>query len=154
MQLFPLLDTPGLSISYDPANQWQYVNWKGEHDAVSSWAACARMLEVLRAFPCAKILNDNSNITRTSMQLSARSLEWLAQMHAAGLQVLAWVMPRELVSRRTTDGVVLAIEVPVVCTFDDLASAYAWLQRQSGRGPALPGEPLKQVPAQLIAPGP
>lgn len=130
MQLRLLVDTPGLSISYDPANQWQYVDWKGEHDPASSWAACALMLDVMRASPCPKILNDNSGITRTSMQLSARSLEWLAHMHAAGLQFLAWVMPRELDSRRTTEGVVLNIEAPVVCTFDDVASAYTWLQRQ------------------------
>jgi hypothetical protein len=78
MQLCSLLDTPGLLISYDLANQWQHVNWKGEHEAASSWATCALMLETMRAFPCPKILNDNSNITRTSMQLSARSLAWLA----------------------------------------------------------------------------
>ena len=64
------------------------------------------------------------------MQLSARSLEWLAQMQAAGLRYLAWVMPRELSSRRMTEGVVLDIEAPIVCTFDDVASAYVWLQRQ------------------------
>lgn len=148
MHLRPLLNTPGLSISYDPDNQWQYVNWTGAHDAVSSWAACAQMLDVMRAFPCAKILNDNSGITHTSMQLSARSLEWLAHMHTAGLQFLAWVMPRELVARRTTEGVVLAIEAPMVCTFDDLASAYAWLQRQPNSPAA--GVPHPGAPTRLI----
>ncbi|TPG64605.1 hypothetical protein EAH73_15695 [Hymenobacter nivis] len=69
MPLCPLVDTPGLSISYDFDNQWQYVEWKGEHDPASSWAACALMLDTLRAFPCARILNDNSGITRTTMQL-------------------------------------------------------------------------------------
>jgi hypothetical protein len=136
MQLRPLLDTPGLSISYDPVNQWQYVNWKGVHDTASSWAACGRMLEVMQAFPCPKILNDNSNITRTTMELSARSLEWLAEMHAAGLHFLAWILPHELVSRRTTEGIVLTLEKPIVCTFDDLASAYTWLQQQPSCSPA------------------
>lgn len=136
MPLRSLVDTPSLSISYDSDNQWQYVEWKGKHDPVSSWAACALMLDTLRAFPCPKILNDNSGITRTTMQLSERSLDWLTQMHAAGLQVLAWVLPQELASRRTTEGIVLKIEAPVVCTFDELASAYAWLQRQSSNGPA------------------
>ena len=130
MHLRPLVDTPGLSISYDAANHWLYVDWKGAHDPDSSWAACGLMLDTLRAFPCPKILNDNSGITRTSMQLSARSLEWLAQMRAAGLRSLAWVLPRDLNARRTTEGVVLRIEAPVVCTFDDVASACAWLQRQ------------------------
>jgi hypothetical protein len=134
MQLRPIVDTPGISISYDEANQWLYVDWKGQHDAESSWAACGLMLEVLQTFGCAKILNDNSNIIHTTMQLSARSLEWLARMHAAGLRYLAWVMPRQLNSRQTTEGVVLEIEVPVVCTFDDLASAFGWLQRQGAPG--------------------
>ncbi|MGI4832567.1 MAG: helix-turn-helix domain-containing protein [Janthinobacterium lividum] len=136
MPLRPLVDTPGLSISYDADNQWQYVEWKGKHDPVSSWAACALMLDTLRAFPCARILNDNSGITRTTMQLSARSLDWLAQMHAAGLQVLAWVLPPQLASQRTTEGFVLKVDAPAVYTFDDLASAYAWLQQQPGNGPA------------------
>ena len=100
MPLRLLVDTPSLSISYDSDNQWQYVEWKGKHDPVSSWAACVLMLDTLRAFPCSKILNDNSGITRTTMQLSARSLDWLAQMHAAGLQFLAWVLPQKLASRR------------------------------------------------------
>ena len=133
MQLRTIVDTPGISISYDAENQWLYVNWKGAHDPASSWAACGLMLEAMRAFPCPKILNDNSSITRTTMQLSARSLDWLAQMRAAGLRYLAWVMPRELDSRRTTEGVVLGIEAPVVCTFDDVASACAWLQRHPPR---------------------
>jgi transcriptional regulator GlxA family with amidase domain len=132
----PLVDTPGLSISYDANNQWQYVEWKGQHDPVSSWAACALMLDTLRAFPCARILNDNSGITRTTMQLSARSLDWLALMHAAGLQVLAWVLPQQLASQRATEGIVLKFEAPIVCTFNDLASAHVWLQRQPGNGPA------------------
>ena len=136
MPLRLLVDTPGLSISYDSDNQWQYVEWKGKHDPASSWAACMLMLDTLRAFPCPKILNDNSGITRTTMQLSARSLDWLTQMHATGLQVLAWVLPPQLASQRTTEGFVLKIEAPAVYTFDDLASAYAWLQQQPGNGPA------------------
>ena len=163
MPLCLLVDTPSLAISYDPDNQWQYVEWKGKHDPVSSWAACALMLDTLRAFPCPKILNDNSGITRTTMQLSARSLDWLTQMHAAGLQVLAWVLPQQLASRRTTEGFVLQVGAPVVCTFDELASAYDWLQRQpstgaAGQAPAA-GYPLVSArggtrPAELAANSP
>ena len=135
MHLRPFVDTPGLAIGYDVANQWLYVDWKGEHDPDSSWTACGLMLDTLRAIPCDKILNDNSNTTRTTMQLSARSFEWLARMHAAGLRYLAWVTPRELGSWRTAEGVVLDIVAPTVCTFDDVASAYGWLQRQQAPPP-------------------
>ncbi|NKI88607.1 hypothetical protein [Hymenobacter artigasi] len=130
MQLRAIVDTPGISIDYDIENQWLYVDWKGVHDPDSSWAACGLMLTSLQECPCSKILNDNSNIIHPTMQLSARSLEWLAHMHAAGLRHLAWVMPQKLHSRRTTEGVVLEIEAPTVCTFDDVATAYMWLQRQ------------------------
>ena len=130
MQLRAIADTPGISIGYDVENQWLYVDWKGAHDSNSSWAACGLMLSSMQECPCSKILNDNSNITHTSMQLSARSLEWLAQMHAAGLHHLAWVMPPELNSRRITEDVVLNIAVPHVSTFDDVASAYVWLKQQ------------------------
>jgi hypothetical protein len=118
------------------------------------------MLDTLRAFPCSRILNDNSGIKRTTMQLSARSLDWLAQMHAAGLQVLAWVLPQKLDSRRTTEGIVLQIAAPAVCTFDELASAYDWLQRQPSNGPAgqaptpLVSSPGGTLPAELGRPPP
>ena len=88
------------------------VDWKGAHDPDSSWAACRLMLQTLQAHPSSKILNDNSSISRTTMQLSASSLEWLAWMHAAGLRHLVWVMSRELISRPTTEGVVSVIAVP------------------------------------------
>jgi len=136
MQLRPLVDNPEIFIGYDETNQWLYVDWKGRHDATSAWVTCGLMLEALQAFPCDKILNDNSNIIYSTMQLTARSLEWLARMHAAGLRYLAWVLPRQLSSRQTTEGVVLEIEAPTVCTFDDLASAFVWLQRQDAPGPA------------------
>lgn len=47
------------------------------------------MLASMQDCPCSKILNDNSNITYTTMQLSARSLEWLARVHAADPRYLA-----------------------------------------------------------------
>ena len=130
MQLHSIVDSPEISIGYDAQNHWLYVDWKGEHDGESSWACCQLMLETLRAWPCPKILNDNSSISRTTMQLSERSLGWVAQMRAAGLQHLAWVLPRNMFARQSVETVVIGIETPKVVTFDDLASAYIWLQRQ------------------------
>ena len=34
MHLRPLVDTPGLAIGYDAANQWLYVDWKGEQTRI------------------------------------------------------------------------------------------------------------------------
>jgi hypothetical protein len=130
MQLEAIVDSPELFIGYDTQNDWLYVDWKGEHDQASSQAGCELMLEALRATPCNKILNDNSNVTRTSMQLTQWGVRWVEQMRLAGLQYIAWVLPQSLLARQSVESTVHAIEAPRVGTFDDVASAYVWLQQQ------------------------
>lgn len=130
MQLSVIVDSDELYIGYDSESQWLYVDWRGEHTPESSRAACLLMLETLRAHPCPKILNDNSNISQTTMQLSSWSLWWLDEMRAAGLQHIAWVLPRHMLARRGVESVVQTIEKPHVASFDDLASAYNWLRQQ------------------------
>jgi hypothetical protein len=51
MQLHVLPDTPGILIGYDAENEWLYVDWKGEHDLVSSRVACGLMLDWMRCGP-------------------------------------------------------------------------------------------------------
>ena len=135
MQLEILVDSPGISIGYDPDNQWLYVNWQGEHDQETSRAACLLMLQSLQTRQCAKILNDNSNVTRTSMQLTQWGLQWLDDMHRVGLQYIAWVLPNGLFARQAVESTVHAIEAPQVGTFDDVASAYVWLRQQQSAPP-------------------
>ncbi|ALW85003.1 hypothetical protein AUC43_07795 [Hymenobacter sedentarius] len=130
MQLHVITDSPELFIGHDTDNQWLYVDWKGEHDQESSQAACLLMLESLRAWPCHKILNDNSGITSTTVQLTLWGAWWLNEMRTAGLQYIAWVLPRSLLARQAVETVVHAIDAPRVGTFDDVASAYVWLQQQ------------------------
>ena len=130
MQLHPILDLPELSIGYDATNQWLYVDWKGEHDQDTSQACCMQMLESLWAWPCHKILNDNSSVSRTTMQLSEWGAWWIGEMRTAGLQHIAWVLPRSISDRQRVEAVVSAIEKPHIATFDDVASAYVWLQQQ------------------------
>ncbi|KAA9333131.1 hypothetical protein F0P96_09120 [Hymenobacter busanensis] len=130
MQLQPITDTPSITIGFDAVNNWLYVDWKGEHDQESSQTCCLLMLEALRKFPCAKILNDNSSITRTTVQLTVWGAWWLEEMQRAGLQYVAWVYPRVFEARQATEATVKFIQQPVVATFDDVASAYVWLQKQ------------------------
>ncbi|WP_426061282.1 hypothetical protein [Hymenobacter sp. B1770] len=130
MQLDAILDLPELFIGYDTENGWLYVDWKGEHNQLSSQAACELMLDCLRAMPCPKILNDNSNITHINMQLTQWGVRWVEQMRLAGLQYIAWVLPQNLLARQSVESTVHAIEAPRVGTFDDVASAYVWLQQQ------------------------
>lgn len=130
MHLRYLIVDDHVSIAYDATNDWLYVDWRGEHTAATSRAACLLMLEALRKQPCSKILNDNSNISYTTVVLSEWSVAWLATMRAAGLQHLAWVLPR---CSGTLDRAYLtlrAVQKPVVVTFADVASAYEWLHKQ------------------------
>lgn len=130
MQLEVLVDSPEITIGYDANTRWLYVDWKGEHNQETTHAACLLMLQCLRTRPCAKILNDNSNITRTSMKLSQWGALWLDDMREAGLEYIAWVLPSSLLARQTVESTVHYIEAPQVGTFDDVASAYVWLQQQ------------------------
>ncbi|MBO2012336.1 hypothetical protein [Hymenobacter negativus] len=130
MQLHPIVDSPQLFIGHDAHNGWLYVDWKGEHNQDSSQNCCMQMLNSLRDWPCHKILNDNSSISHTTMQLSEWGAWWIGEMRRAGLQYIAWVLPRSLMARQQVEVAVAAIEVPRVTTFDDIASAYVWLQQQ------------------------
>jgi len=130
MQLHSLIVTDGITISYDSHNKWLYVDWRGEHDNASSKVACLLMLDALRQHPCRKILNDNSNISHTTVTLSEWSNLWLQDMRQAGLQHLAWVLPRSSDTLNTAYLSLRAIQAPVVVTFAELASAYEWLRKQ------------------------
>ncbi|WP_196283156.1 hypothetical protein [Hymenobacter jeongseonensis] len=125
-----IVDSPELFIGYDTEMDWLYVDWKGVHNQESSQVACEQMLTSLRAWPCHKILNDNSGITHTTMKLTAWSAWWLEEMRLTGLQYLAWVLPPSLLARQSVETIVHAIDAPRVGTFDDVASAYVWLQQQ------------------------
>ena len=130
MQLQVIIDSPELFIGHDVLNQWLYVDWRGEYNQDLSRATCRRMLETIQVWPCTKILNDNSSITSTTVQFTQWGVQWLEDMLAAGLYFIAWVLPRDLVARQTTEDIVHAIDRPRVGTFDDVASAYVWLQQQ------------------------
>jgi hypothetical protein len=131
MDLDTIIDQASIYIGYDTTNNWLYVDWRGEHTQASSQASCMLMLQSLRARPCAKILNDNSNITRTSATLTPWGSWWLEEMMRAGLEYIAWIYPRNFEARQLMETSMLRIGRPVVASFDDVASAYVWLQQQT-----------------------
>jgi hypothetical protein len=136
MQLLPLVDSATISISYDDTNEWLYADWKGAHDQDTAQANCLQVLECLRAQACRKVLTDNTNVESTTAQLTSWGMAWLDEMREAGLQHMAWVLPRSFAARHTTEAAVKAVSQPVVATFDDVASAYVWLQKAHAVPPA------------------
>lgn len=130
MPIHSIVESPTLSIGFDEENRWLYAEWKGSHNQESIQAGCLQLLDTIRAWPCQKLLNDNSGITHISMQLTNFGLRWLTSMRQAGMQYLAWVLPDGLPGLRAVEATLQSIEHPHVATFDDVASGYRWLQLQ------------------------
>lgn len=130
MQLEYLHEVPGLRVSYDHDNRWIYADWYGQHTAESSVVACQLLLEVLQSRPCAKILNDNTNITHSSAQITEDGRQWMRLMHEAGLHYFVWVKPTAAMDQQVAENALQSTGRPMVVTFADVASACSWLQRQ------------------------
>ncbi|GAA4010555.1 hypothetical protein GCM10022408_23600 [Hymenobacter fastidiosus] len=126
-ELQSLVDAPGLSIAYDPTNQWLYVEWKGEHSEASALSSGYEVIHCLSRQPCSKILNDNSQVTSDW----ERAAQWVGeyyynQLAQLGVRYVAWVYPPHWAARTSMDTAMKYIVRPLVVTFDDLATAYAW----------------------------
>lgn len=127
-----LYSSPSLSISFDPDHEWLYVEWKGSHDAASARTGGELVLQYAQRYPCAKMLNDNSQVT-SSWDSGAR---WVGDYYyrtlaETGMRFVAWVCPPHWSARKSMDTAMQFVTRPMVILFDDLASAYSWLIRQT-----------------------
>ena len=121
---------PYVSISYDYLHDWLYVDWTGDQDLESVQSGCLLMLECLRQERCHKVLNDNTRVT--SMWSDAAEWGgnvWFPTMDDAGLEYFAWVYSPNIYSRLSTDLTLQHTTRPLILTFDDLATAEAWLKQ-------------------------
>ena len=128
----PLLDTPGLTISFDAANHWLYVEWKGEHSATTAQTGGLEVIRCLGQYPCRKLLNDNSQVT-SNWERGARWVgeHYYPELARLGVAYVAWVYPAHWAVRKSMDTAMRFVTAPLVVTFDELATAYAWLQQVS-----------------------
>lgn len=125
-----LYDTSTLTISYDYADDWLYLDWHGKLDDETVMAGALKLLELLQQERCTKVLNDNTRITG----LWADAAKWgsdvfFPQLHAAGCRYFSWVhsperysqLSAELAVEQTTAGIIFM-------SFRDLATAAEWLR--------------------------
>lgn len=129
MALQILFENPHITIAYDHLNEWLYADWQGEHDLASVQQGALELLRLMPLQRCHKVLNDNTRVTSMWSEASEWGGKvWFPAMTAAGLQYFAWVYSPNLYSRLSTD---LTLQFttgsPVVATFDDMATAKAWL---------------------------
>ena len=127
-----LYDTPPLSIAYDSAHEWLYVEWRGQHTAESARTGGELIVELLRARPCRKMLNDNTQVS-SEWEGGARWVgsEYYQQLAGLGMRSVAWVCPPNWSARKSMETAMQFVTRPTVVLFDDLASGYAWLVRQA-----------------------
>ena len=131
MALQTLLKEPHITIVYDHEHEWLYANWLGNQNLTTVQTGALAMLRLIKEYRCRKVLNDNTYVT--SMWSEAAEWggkDWFPAMMAAGLEYFAWVYSPNTYSRLSTDLTLqFTAGVPVVATFDDLATATAWLEQ-------------------------
>jgi hypothetical protein len=114
MTLQTLYDAPTLTISYDYAHDWLYLDWHGALDDDSVMAGALKLLELLKQEKCSKVLNDNTHITG----------------YEAGCRHFFWVYSPERFSQLSAQ---LAVEHTTagitIMTFQSFDTASEWLQR-------------------------
>lgn len=125
-----LHDTSSLTITYNYADDWLYLDWHGNLDNEMVMAGALKLLELLPLERCAKVLNDNTRISG----LWADAAQWgsdvfFPQLYAAGCRYFSWVhsaerysqLSAELAVQQTTAGIIFMV-------FDDLVPAAEWLR--------------------------
>lgn len=136
-----LTETSSLSISYDRANQWLYLDWCGDLTLQAVQQSCQLVAKCFLAQKCTRILNDNTNVTSITSDVGIwLATDYLPYIEAAGVEYMAWVHSSSIDTQACTDVALYNISTPVVALFNDLASAYSWLRAVKYKAPvfALP----------------
>lgn len=131
MSLQLLLEAPHITITYDHLQEWLCASWHGEQNLATVQQGGQELLRLLTQQRCHKVLNDNTDVTGMWSEAAEwAGKEWFPAMNAAGLSYFAWVYSPNIYSRLSTD---LTLQFTqsnvVVSTFDDLATAQAWLRQ-------------------------
>jgi hypothetical protein len=134
-ELTCLISTPGLCISYDKSNQWLYNQWIGKHDR-ESIPRCGELISAcLLTHPCPKMLSDHSLLTGDWQQALPNIRPAFERLAALGVAYIAWVHSSLYSDHLAMEKALLCIDRPTVAIFDDVCSAYAWLQRMPNYPP-------------------
>ncbi|UOG76462.1 hypothetical protein MTX78_07640 [Hymenobacter tibetensis] len=128
MSIDILLEKPNVSISFDNANRWLYLDWHGDLTLSSVQECCVAVAQCFLSQNCTRILNDNSNVTSITSDVGAwLATEYFPHMQMAGVEYMAWVYSAGVDIQCCTDVALYNISSPVVALFSDIASAYSWL---------------------------
>ncbi|HEX8327183.1 MAG TPA: hypothetical protein VF629_06565 [Hymenobacter sp.] len=140
-----LYDTAPVAVYYDKANDWLFADWRGTLTLKQVQAGCLTLARCFLKRSYARVLNSNCDV----VSISPEAAPWLAgeflpHLGLAGIKYLAWVCAPNLLLQHFANEAVRPLSATVV-VFDDLAGAYAWLQRAHLVSGAVPHEAARQA---------
>ncbi|ALW86576.1 hypothetical protein AUC43_16700 [Hymenobacter sedentarius] len=122
---------PYLTLTYDPDHDWLYADWHGQVDSEDVMTGSVNLLNALRRAQCAKVLNNNTNLSGLWADAAIWGAEeLLPKLYEAGCRYFAWVYSPETYSRLSTEIIIEHTRAGIVIrTFDDLDAAGTWLDQ-------------------------
>jgi hypothetical protein len=155
-----LEDFPDFTLWHDPTCACLYATWQGVHAPGRTRAQYTLLREHARDTGSRKLLNDALLDEDGWVQVA----DWIAtdgfqRLAEAGVQAVAWVLPRHPTAFYDTVRVLAQLHHPLVDTFNDAQAAYDWLHRWPQLLPAArqPASRLSEAafaqlpPAQQVA---
>ena len=145
MNLQHLCTAPHVSIYFDAANDWLFIEWEGDLTLARVQAACREIAQCYLARSYARILNSNLRVTSATPDIAG----WLAStfmpaLDLAGVRQLAWVVAPTLCGRNVVLDTLARCPHMGINLFEDVEGAVSWLQQN--RPYAAPGSGLGHLP--------
>lgn len=123
-----LVDTPFITVSHDPVNNWLYAQWQGLHTEESVRVSAEHIFACLTAYPCLKMLSDHSLLVGNWQPAIPSVVQQnFKRLAAHGVRYVGWVHSFEHSDLIAMEQVVRNMAQPLVGLFDEVASAHDWL---------------------------
>lgn len=132
MSLTLLRNTSHVSIYFDRAQHWLFVEWQGRIDLSAAQLACLELAHVCLQQPYRRALVSCEQVTGFEWGVPG----WLAQevlpyLVLAGVEQLAWVSGGSARGHDVVHDLLQRLPPLPIVRFDDLEMAVEWLQRTS-----------------------
>jgi len=138
MELQFLCSTPHVSVYFDAANNWLFIEWEGDVTLADVQLGCLEIAHCFLNTSYARILNSNLRITSVTPDIAGwLSGVFMPALELAGVQQLGWVLSPTLCGRNLVLDTLARCSHMGINTFEDVEGAVSWLQQN--RPDALPG---------------
>jgi hypothetical protein len=149
-----LEDFSDFTLWHDATCACLYATWQGAHTSGRTQAQYTLIRAHVQTTGSRKLLNDGLLDEDGWEQV----VDWIAaqgfrHLAAAGVQAVAWVLPRQPAAFFDTARVLAQVRHPLVDTFTDAQAAYDWLHRWPQVPPPAPEqEGARSAAAFLLLP--